>query len=112
MSTTVSALEQQLKGAKALVARRDSALKLSENRDFRKVIMDEFCGSEAARYVQASADPALDAAARADALAIAQASGHLKRYLSVVIQMGNQAARDVGEIEKALDEVRGEEGEE
>jgi hypothetical protein len=109
MQTPVSALEQQLNNAKLLVDRRDSALKLSENRDFRKVILDEFCGSEAARYVQASGDPALSAESRADSLAIAQASGHLKRYLSVIIQMGNQAARDVAELEVAMDEVRGEE---
>ena len=82
MSTTVSALEQQLKGAKALVARRDSALKLSENRDFRKVIMDEFCGSEAARYVQASADPALDAAARADFAAVQDFALRTRRWLA------------------------------
>ncbi|MFA7188456.1 MAG: hypothetical protein WC117_00040 [Sphaerochaetaceae bacterium] len=91
---------------------RDDALKLFDNRLFKKVILENFCVTEAARYVQASADPALDAAQRADALNLAQASGHLKRYLSVLVQMGNAAATNLRDSEQALDEMRAEEGNE
>ena len=105
----VQALEQQLKNAKELVAQRDLAIKLSENPDFRKLILDQFCTTECARYVQASADPALNAEQRADSLAIAQASGHLKRFLSVMVTMGNTAAREIGELEDQIEEARVEE---
>jgi hypothetical protein len=106
MSQVIAGLEQQLSSAKALVKRRDAALKLYENRDFKALIVDGFMCDEAARYVQASGDPALGESERADALAMAQASGHLKRFLSVVVVMGNTAARDVKGLEEAIDEER------
>jgi hypothetical protein len=43
---------------------------------------------------------------RTDALNIAQAAGHLKRFLNVAIQMGDQAANSVEAINEALDEER------
>ena len=64
---------------------------------------------ECARYAQVSGDPNVDATGRADALAIAQAAGHLKRYLSVVVQMGNHAENEIVNIEQAIDEARAEE---
>lgn len=105
----VTKLEQQLQDAKTLVENRRMALKLSQNREFRKLILDEFCVKEAARYVQASGDPALDAASRADSLSIAQASGHLRRWLSVQVQMGVVAERDILDLEAELEIARSEE---
>lgn len=105
----VVALEQQLKNAKQLVEQRRLALRLSQNRDFRKLILEEFCEKEAARYVQNSANPALGADERADSLAIAQASGHLKRWLSVQVQMGAHAEREIEDLETALEQARADE---
>jgi hypothetical protein len=107
----VHQLEKQLSDSKKLVADKAMALKLSENREFRKLILDEFCVQECARYAQTSADPALPANERADALALAQAAGHLRRWLSVKVQMGNVAERDITELEAALEEARQEQGE-
>ena len=112
MSQMITSLENQLSGTKDLVARRDAALRLHDNRDFKLLMVDGFMRDEAARYVQASGDPALSAEDRADSLALAQASGHVKRFLSVVVVMGNQAARDVGALQEALDEERANEGQE
>jgi len=100
-------LEQGIKDAEELVARREMALRLSENRDFRKLILEDFMVTEAARLVQLSADPALDASQRADSLSMAQATGHLKRYLSMMIQMGYAAQRELPEMQATLDEMRG-----
>lgn len=105
----VTALEQQLSDAKKLVEQRQLALKLSRNRDFRKLILEEFCEKECARYAQNSSSPALSAEERADCLGIAQAAGHLKRWLSVQVQMGAHAERDMPNIEEALVEARLEE---
>jgi hypothetical protein len=105
----VAQLEQQMKNAKEIVARRDLALKLAGNREFRKLILEDFCVTEAARLVQMSSDPALSAEQRADALSMAQATGHLKRYLSMMVQMGNTAARDLISLEESLTEARAEE---
>lgn len=91
----VQKLERQLEDSKKLVEVRDLVLKLSQNREFKKVIHDLFMVQEAARMVGLSADPSLQPAERADALAMAQAAGHLKRWLSVQVQMGNVAERDL-----------------
>lgn len=105
------ALEQQLEGHKKLVEFRDMAIKLSSNVEFRKLILEEFMVQECARYTHTSADPALDARSQADALAIAQSAGHLKRYLSVVVQMGNVAANSMSELQETIELARAEDGE-
>ena len=107
----VNALEQQLKGFRDLAARRAAALRLFDNADFKSVILNEFMVQECARYAQTSGDPNIDAVGRADALAIAQSAGHLKRYLSVVVQMGNHAENEIVNLEQAIDEARAEEAE-
>lgn len=102
----ISALENQRDQALLSVESRAAVLRLTNNPDFKKIINDGFCLKECARYVQASTDPALNSEQRADALAIAQSSGHLKRFLSVVIQMGNQAERLLPELDEAIVEAR------
>jgi hypothetical protein len=106
----LAGLEKQLRDSKQLVERRQMALRLSENPDFRKLILEGFCLHDAARYVQESADPFLGVHERADALNMAQASGHLKRFLSVSVQMGAHAERTLPELEEAIEEARSLEG--
>lgn len=102
----VSALEYQRNGMAKLIEQRDAAIRLSKNRDFKTLILEGFMVEEAARYVHASADPMLPPNERADALALAQASGHLKRYLSVVTRMGDDAASQLPHIDEAIEEER------
>jgi len=104
----LNSLENQLKGNKELVELRNSILRLYKNKDFQKVIQDAFMVKEAARYVQTSADPAMGDRERADALAMAQASGHLKRFLAINIQLGNAAENSIPEINEAIDQVNAE----
>lgn len=107
----VYALEKQREDAKELLARRELALKLSHNPEFKKLILQEFCINECARYAQSSGDPALNAEQRADALALAQSAGHLRRWLSVIVTMGNNAERAMPELDDAIEQARQEEGE-
>lgn len=107
---TVAQLEEQLEQTKVLKLRREQAERLSKNKDFRALIIDGFCLHDAARFAQLSGDPAIDAEGRADSLAMAQASGHLKRYLQMQVQMGGTADRNIAEIELELGELRAEEG--
>lgn len=107
--TALNEMEQHKASLQKISELGDMALRLFNNRDFQELIMQEFCVKEAARYVQASCDPALDATARADSLALAQASGHLKRWLSVTTQMANRAKADIFNVDEQLETMRGEE---
>ena len=109
--SAVQHLEQQLEDMNVSIARRDKALKLAKNKDFRDLIMEEFCVQECARYAQASGDPSLDKEARADSLGMAQAAGHLRRWLQVVCQLGNTAEGTKRDLEEAIAEARAEEAE-
>jgi hypothetical protein len=102
----VEALEQQLKDTKTLMERKKLALRLAKNADFRKLVLEGFCRDEAARYVQQSVNPALKEDERADALGMAQASGHLLNFLSMQIQMASVAERDLPNLEEAITEAR------
>ena len=105
-TSRVQGLEQQKANFQLLIERRELALKLYNNRDFRKLILEHFCLNDAARYVQESADPMLPEQQRADALAMAQASGHLKRYLSLCVLMGADALSKSSELEEMLAQAR------
>lgn len=107
---SVENLENQLKAESSLIELRDMAIKLSGNREFKKLILEGFCGTECARYAQESGDPMLDERQRADAMAMAQAAGHLKRFLSITVVRGNMAADNVQGLNEALDEARAEQG--
>lgn len=104
--TQPTALEKQLSNAVILAERRQMVARLQANRDFRKLILDGFCLVEAARYVQESCDPAMTIENRTDALNMAQASGHLLRFLEVTSAMGAHAERTMKELEDAVAEER------
>lgn len=108
MSLEIQALEQQLAACHEAVMWRDKAIKLQEVAEFRDVVLQKFCVTDCARYAQSSADMSLDTQARADSLALAQAAGHLRRYLSVLVQMGNNAANMIDGIEAEIDAIRAE----
>ena len=105
----IYALEKQLSEGKIQIAERDKVLELRKHPLFQELIEKQFCQVECSRYTHASGDPALTSAQRADALNIAQAAGHLRRWLNVVIQLGNQAESQREGIEEALLEARQEE---
>lgn len=105
----VKELEDQLANARVLSDKRQKMLRLLANPEFKELIVDDFSTTECARYAHASADPMLGAVERADALAIAQAAGHLKRYIAVILQMGFTAERDMDQVEDALVAARQEE---
>lgn len=107
--STVSEFQAQRKTCEELVELRDMALRLSENRDFRKLFIEGFFRDEAARMVQLSEDPILTREQQHDALRMAQATGHAKRYLSMLVVRGNSAAKDIIDLDEQLEELRREE---
>ena len=104
----IQELEAQKEDLKRQVELRDQILKLSANHEFRKVIHEEFFQKEAGRLVRIGGDPALDKQQREDAIDMALATGHLQRFLSANVQMGNRAEQTIFEIDAALEELRAE----
>jgi hypothetical protein len=102
----IQELETQKAELQKMVDLRDLILKLSKNHDFRKVIHEEFFLNEAARNAGIGGDPALDENQRKDAMQMSMAGGHLKRYLSANVMMGNQAQSTIIQIDEALEEIR------
>ena len=107
----VQALEQQRDQANEMIERCKMAQRLANNPDFKKLILEEFCVQECARYAQLSADPSLDAAAQKDSLNLAQSAGHLRRWLQVINTMSQQAANLIPALDDAISEARAEEQE-
>ena len=106
----VAQLELQQKHARKAIERREAVDRLMKNKDFKELILDGFCRDECARYVQESADPLLEPNQREDALNMAQASGHLRRFLGLIYTMGNQAEGSLVSLEEELEVARAEEG--
>lgn len=106
---TVGDMQARIEQLKGVVEKADLALKLEKNREFKKLILDGFCLEDCARYAQLSADPSLTEEQRQDAMALSQASGHLRRYLSVTVKMGAQARKDIEEMGQEIETMRAEE---
>lgn len=108
-TSAVQGLEAQLADAKLRVRYKDLALKLEKIPEFKELIIEGYMKSEVVRNCEISGDIALSPAQRADALAMAQAGGHLNRFLSAQIGMGMAAEREIVSIESDLADARAEE---
>lgn len=102
----IQSLEAQLKQAKESVAQRDKIDKLMANREFKELILDGFIRDESARLAHVSGDPVLSEKDQRDCVGMAQAGGHLKRFLNVLVSQANTAERQIPDIEAAIDEMR------
>lgn len=102
----VEMFERQKAGSKKAIEMLEAIQRLYQNDDFRKVIVEGFCLHEAARYAKESGDPALSEKAREDSLLLAQAAGHLERYLEVTQTMGLNAMSNAVALDQALNEER------
>lgn len=102
----IAQLQQNIPLLDEAIERKKLAESLLTNRAFKRLILDEYFVTEAARLVQMSGDIRLSQLDREHALAMAQATGHLKRYLSSIVQMGNVAQNDKDVALTTLDELR------
>ena len=98
----VLAAQGRLADLKAAQAFQKRVSALVNTREFKEIIIDGFCRDNVARLVHQTADPALSAEQRADALSMAQAGGHLLRWLSVGETQSEIIGREIAELEEAL----------
>jgi len=104
----IEELEITIEDARKKVALRDAALRLANNRDFKKLIMDEYFTQYAANLVSQTADPATSDR-RENAIERILGISHLRVFLQETITLGNQSEAAIIENQEALDEIREEE---
>lgn len=98
--------QNQIEGLKNQIEMAEVCDRLMQNPDFKKLILRYFCVEECARYVQVSGDGNQNDRVRADAMAIAQAAGHLKRFLDVTVKLGEMAKESIKDTEEYITELR------
>lgn len=104
----IQEVELSIEQAKGLIARKDQALKLTDNKDFKALVLQGYFVDEAARLALLSSDPMLDAEQRADVMQGILALGYFKRYMSGIIQFGRMAEGDLKAHTETLSELHSE----
>jgi hypothetical protein len=102
----IANIEAQITDLQELVEKKDLALKLENNREFKKLILDGFCEADCARFARNSGDPAIPKDQREDSLFMAQAAGHLRRWLSITVRMGLRAEDEIQQHQATIEEIR------
>jgi hypothetical protein len=105
----IELVELTIAEAKKIVERGKMAERLSHNPDFKKLVLDGYFVDEAARLVHLSCDPALPENMRNVVVRDMAGPAAFKRYMSAMVQMGRNAAREILEHEETLEELREEE---
>lgn len=104
----IQEVELSIEHAKAVIRKRDIALKLADNSDFKELVLQGYLVDEAARLAHLSADLTLSPQERAEVLLMVQAVGFFKGYMSKHVSFGNQAERDLRAHEETLRELHAE----
>lgn len=104
----IEQIELSLEVARKLVSRRDMILKLSSNREFRKVILEGYMEDEAVRLASISGDSRQEKQ-RDDIMLGLQAISKFRIYMQDAIRMGDVAESEILEQQDELDAIREEE---
>jgi chaperonin cofactor prefoldin len=102
----IKQVEVTIEEAKKAVELGKSAAKLEKNSDFKKTVMQGYFIDEAARLALLVSDPMISPELRAAVMRDIDGVGAFKRYLSFMVQMGQQAERTIEENEQTLEEIR------
>lgn len=106
---TIAELEEMKTERQAQIERGKMAQRLANNRDFKKLMLEEFLIQDTARLAHICTDPRMTREQRDDALEMVKASGHLKRFLEMTNQMALNAARECEQIDTEIELMRQEE---
>jgi len=103
---TIKQLEQSIENSKKLIETHNALQRLSENRDFKKVISENYFKDEAVRLVHLKASPAMQGEQQQKAiLAAMDAIGALFQYFTTIEQQAHIARRSIDEDEATRDEI-------
>lgn len=105
----IQEIELNIEQAKSYVDLAKSVERLMKNRDFKKVILDEYFREEAIRLVHLKSDPSFQEKEKQEAIDVGmKAIGNLKSWLYKTEQFGEMAKQSISDSEAELDELRAE----
>jgi hypothetical protein len=108
MSNQIQEVELSIEDAKAMIDRGRMVEKLSNNREFKKLVLDGYFTEEAARLTHVYSDPNYaqhKGFIENDIIGI----GAFKRYLTTIMQMAQNAQTELESHQSTLEELRQEE---
>lgn len=103
---TIEALTNQLNGAKEAQKKLEKLTRLCKNKDFKDLILEDYCVQEAARLLHMSIHPSQSNEERAKFLVMAQATGGVLMYIHAQEQLLNRDISTISDIEDQLDQLR------
>lgn len=108
----INNLTFQLEGAKEAREKLKKLERLCKNRDFKELILEDYCIQEAARLVHSSIDPRHSQAEQDKFLRMAQACGGVQLFIYAQERLLATSANSIQGIEDELDRARAESGDE
>ena len=99
----------QIATAEKLILMRDNFYRLSENKHFKEIILNEYFKEEAARLVMAKSNTNLDEAQQRSIDNMIAGIGSLSNYFDMIIRRGNEMEVSLKEFEQTREEILAEE---
>ncbi len=100
----VQEIELSIEHANKLVANKDMALKLSSNREFKKLITEGYFEKEAARLTALLTDPNVSQY-KDDIITSLEGISSLQLYMRTIVQIGQAAENEIAESRTMLDDL-------
>jgi hypothetical protein len=105
-SEMIKQLEQNIEASKKLIETNTALQRLFENRDFKKVILENYFKDESVRLVHLKASPTMQTEQHQKAiLGSMDAIGALLQYFTIIEQQARLARRSIDEDEATRDEI-------
>jgi len=99
----------QITTAEKLILLRDNFYKLSENKHFKEIILNDYFKEEAARLVMAKSNTSLDEVQQRSIDNMIAGIGSLSNYFDMIIRRGNEMEVSLKEFEQTREEILAEE---
>lgn len=105
----IEEIEISIEQAKSTISTMESLLKLTKNRDFKKVVLEGYFEKEASRLVLLKADPSLQKDEDQNQIMNQiNAIGYVRQYFNTIMQLGRMAERSLEADENTREELLGE----